>query len=199
MAGFHVAVVPVGKLQVADLEPAVTRAARQLKAPLEIRAPLRVPPGSEDRERRQHRAASLLERLRAEAAKLGPGTLYGSDDAEAKAPYRADAHIFVTDVDLFTAQTDGAIAAMARANKVAVVSVKRLREAYYRRPADHNKQRARVVKELIRMWGRLAGAPACADPSCALAPTKSTLDLDTKDERPCRRCEIRLHEGRVAL
>ena len=49
-----------------------------------------------------------------------------------------------------------------------------------------------MVKEILRMAGRLSRAQGlCADPQCVLAPSPSPcVDLDTKDERYCRACEM---------
>jgi predicted Zn-dependent protease len=194
---FHLAVVPVGRIDVTEVEAAVTRAAKIVRQPIEIRAALPVPYGTEDPARKQHRVSTFLERLRAEVAKLGPGRLVG--DAAAGSRPRPDAYLFVTDVDLHTATTDGVFAALLRAKQSAVVSVRRLREAFYRRRADPVRQRARLVKEIVRMWGRLRGAAECVDPACAMAPSRVVPDLDTKDEKLCRACEQRLFEGTIPV
>ena len=78
-------------------------------------------------------------------------------------------------------------------------SVRRLRESFYRRSADLNKQRARLVKEMARMGARLRGAKECADPQCVLAPSRVPADLDLKEERYCRACEQLLFEGRLQV
>lgn len=199
MPGTHVAVVPVGKVDPAEIEAALSRVAKVLRQPVELRGSLPVPRGAEDTERGQFRAATVMGELRSSVARLGPGKMIGSDDPEAKAPPMADAYIFVTDVDLFTAKTDGVFAALISARQVAVISVRRLREAYYRRPADPAKQRARVVKEILRMAGRLRGTKECSDPQCAMAPSKVIPDLDTKEETYCRVCSQNLFEGRIRI
>jgi predicted Zn-dependent protease len=199
VALFHVAVVPVGKIGPEELDPVLARAAKVLRTPLELRDALGLPHGTEDPQRGQHRAALLLERLLAEVPKLKPGRLVGAADPAAKPPYQPGGWIFVTDVDLYTAQSDGVIAAMLPAKKCAVASVRRLREAFYRRPADPDRQRARLVKELARLSARLAGLRECNEPSCVLAPSRHAGDLDSKDERFCRSCDQRLFEGRVKL
>ena len=80
-----------------------------------------------------------------------------------------------------------------------MVSIRRLREAFYKRRADPVRQRARVVKEILRMAGRLAALSECQDPKCVLAPSKSVLDIDTKEERFCRVCEQKFFEGRMQI
>jgi archaemetzincin len=198
VAAFDIALVPVGRLDVAEIEAAAARAAKVLHEGLELRSPLAVPHSTEDAGRGQHRASALMNRLGDEARKLGPGRLVGGE-GEGKPPPRPRGWIFVTDVDLYTASSDGVFAALLGARQCAVVSVRRLREAFHRRRADPVRQRARLVKEILRMAGRLAGAAECADPRCVLAPSKSLLDLDLKEERFCRACEQRLFAGRVQI
>ncbi len=199
MSGLHVAVVTIGKLDAEEVSAALARMAKIIRRPVELRDGLPVPQGAEDAERGQHRAATLMERLRREVAKLRPGRMIGSDDAEAKAPLKPDAFIFVTDVDLFTAKTDGVLAALNRGKQCAVISVKRHREAFYRRKANPTKQRARLVKELARMWARLGGMVECADPECVLSGSRTMAALDTKEERFCRGCDQALFEGKIQI
>lgn len=198
VAGFHLAVVPIGKLSVADLEGALQRVSKALHQPVELREPLPVPRASEDTDRGQHRAAMMIQLLADEVRKLRPGSMVGGDEA-AKAPLKPDGFVFVTDVDLFTAKTDGVFAAFNLDLKAAVVSIRRLREAHYKRRADPNRQRARVTKELLRMSGRLAGVAECGDPECVLSASKHLADLDAKAERFCRVCEAALFAGTIHI
>jgi predicted Zn-dependent protease len=195
----HLAVVPIGRVDAADMEAAVARAVRVWRRPLEVRESLPVPRGSEDAERGQHRAAVFMNRLGAEVLKLKPGKLVGSSDPEAKTPLQPDGFIFVTDVDLFTAKTEGVVGALITSKRYAVISVRRLREAFHKRRADPNRQRARLNKELLRMAARLAGLPECADPECVLASSKALVNIDAKEERYCRDCEQRLFEGKMHI
>jgi predicted Zn-dependent protease len=195
----HVAAVPVGRVSVEEIEAALARASKVLHQPVELRDPLPVPRGSEDPERGQHRAAVLMNRLGAEVLKLKPGRVVGSSDPEAKPPFQPDGFLFITDVDLFTAKSEGVVGALLSAKHCAVISVRRLREAFYRRKADPGRQRARLTKEVLRMAGRLAGLAECADPGCVLASSKSIPDIDAKEERYCRLCEQRLFEGKMHI
>ncbi len=199
MSGLHVAVVTIGKLDAEEMSAALARVAKVIRRPVELREGLPVPQGAEDHERGQHRAATLMDRLRREVANLRPGRMIGSDEEQAKAPLKPDAYIFVTDVDLFTAKTDGVLAALNRGSQCAVVSVKRHREAFYRRKTNPTKQRARLVKELARMWARLGGLVECSDPECVLSGSRTMAALDTKEDRFCRACDQALFEGKIQI
>jgi len=202
VSGFHIALVPVGKIDVEELRAAAARATKTLRQPVEVRTSVALPRSSEDSERGQHRAATLLGLLRISLLQTKPGEMIGNDDASAKPPHKPDGVIFVTDADLFTAKTDGVYAALISAKGTAVVSVRRLREAYYRRKADPTRQRARLVKEILRMAGRLRGASECGKPDCVLAASKSLkslYDLDAKSESFCRACALRIFEGTMRV
>jgi len=199
VAEYHLAVVPVGRVDVEELKAAVARAAKVLRQPLEVREALPVPRGAEDTERGQHRAADVIKRLGTEVRKLKPGVLVGGEDPDQKPPFQVDGFLFVTDVDLYTANTDGVLGALISKLNCALVSVRRQREAFYRRKANPVKQRARLVKELLRMGGRLRGMKECGDPECVLAASRSVHDLDTKEERYCRGCEMKLFEGKLRI
>jgi predicted Zn-dependent protease len=84
-------------------------------------------------------------------------------------------------------------------NKCAVVSVRRLREAFYRRKADPAKQRARLLKLVLQVVGRLQGLADCRDPRCVMAPTGALADVDLKAERLCAVCSRRLATGVIRI
>jgi predicted Zn-dependent protease len=200
LTAFHTAIISVGKIDPEELRLTTVRVARLLRTPLEIRGRLPVPQGAHDTERGQFRAAELMKSARAMTPQLGSGTLVGVDgDDEGKPPLKTDGYIFVTDVDLFTANTDGVFAALFSKAGLAVSSVRRLRESFYRRSADLNKQRTRLVKEMARMGARLRGAKECSQASCLLASSKHLADLDLKEEKFCRDCSLLLFEGTVKV
>jgi predicted Zn-dependent protease len=199
---FLVALVPVGKIDITEVEAAALRAAKALRQPLELRESVPVPRGAEDAGRGQHRAAVLLAELKLAAEKMRPGRLVGVEGEAGPAaarPGRPDAFVFITDVDLYTAQTEGVLGAVNATARTAVVSLRRLREVFYRRKADPGKQRTRLVKELLRMWARLQGLAECKDPLCAVSSSKRVTDVDAKGEQFCRACGQRLFQGTVRI
>ena len=195
-----VSVVPVGKIKSDEVEAAMARAARVLRFPLELKGSLPAPQGIEDRERGQFRAATLLTRLRASFPQLGPGRMIGIEEGgDAKPPLRSDVILFVIDVELFTANSDGAFTALLAKKGLGVVSVRRLREAFYRRSADAAKQRTRLTKELVRAGARLTGMPQCNTPQCILSASNMLADIDLKEEKLCRACSQRMFQGTMRL
>lgn len=200
MSVFHTAIISVGKIDEEELRLATARVAKLLRTPLEIRGKLPVPQGAKDSERGQFRASEVMKAARSMAPQLGSGKLVGAEgDEQGKPPLKTEGYIFVTDVDLFTANTDGVFSALISKSGLAVSSVRRLRESFYRRSADLNKQRSRLVKEIARMGARLRGAKECVDPTCVLSASKHLADLDLKEERFCRACSLHLFEGTVRI
>lgn len=200
MSSFHVAVIPVGKVASVELEAALPRAARALRQSLELRGSILVPQGIEETERGQFRASVLMQKLRGMVPQLGQGKMIGAESTmDDRPPFKTDGYVFVTDVDIYTANSDVVYAALKSSAGLSVVSLRRIREAYYRRKADPVKQRSRMVKEIIRMIARMRRAPACKDPQCVLAASEMLADLDTKEEKFCRACSQRLFEGRISI
>jgi archaemetzincin len=103
--------------------------------------------------------------------------------------------VFVTDVDLYKPQTEGVFGDIDAASRVAVVSLRRLREPFYKRRADSARARARLVKLALYAIGRVRGLPDCRDAACALTTTTALTDIDMKPEKYCAACWRRLTTG----
>ncbi len=200
MSDLRVTLVPVGRMDLADLEEAAGRVSRVLHRAVEVREAAPLARTTEDAARGQFRADALLAELRAGLPRLMVHKLVGGATAEAPVPVsQPGAAVFVTDVDLFTPSTSSVITEMDAAHRSALLSVRRLREAFYRRKADPQKQRARLAKEALRLIGRLHGLPECRDGACALSGTQALADLDRKAERYCAACWKRLSTGTIRI
>ena len=200
MSELRVTVVPVGRIDVAELEGALSRVVKTIHKPVELREAATVPRSTEDATRGQHRASELLAALNASLPGLKVQKLVGADVVGSPVPIPdPDAKVFVTDVDMFAADTDGVFSELSARRKAALVSVRRLREAFYRRKADPPRQRARLVKEILQAIGRLKGLPECPDPACVLSPTQVLPDIDRKAERFCGACWRRISAGTIRI
>jgi archaemetzincin len=173
----RVVILPVGKIEPAEIEAVAARVAKVVNHAVETRPAVPAPRAGDDPARGQHLAAPFLAALKATLPRTGP--------AGAAAP---DAAIFVTDVDLYRPQTDGVFGEIDAKGKVAVLSVRRLREAFYKRKADPAKQRARLVKMILVALGRIRGLTECRDPHCVMGPMAALADVDAHGERYCAAC-----------
>ncbi len=201
MSELRVAIVPVGRMDPIEVEEAAAHVSRVLHKTVEVRNPSALPKAAEDAARGQFRAPALLAEARREIPRLEVRKLIGTAAAPGTpvpAP-RPDATILVTDVDLFTPATDAVLGDLDVPARLGLVSVRRLREAFYRRKADPAKQRARLVKEMLRAIGRLHGLPDCRDAGCALSPSQALADIDRKGERYCAACWRRLSTGAIRI
>jgi archaemetzincin len=192
----RIAIVPVGKIDPAEVEAAATRLAKILHRPVTLRPAAAAPRAGEDPARGQYLAGPFHADLRGQLARLGPGKTLGGEGA---APAAWDATLFITDVDLYKPQTDGAFGDVDAAAHTAVLSVRRLREAFYKRKPDPGKARARLVKLGLYAIGRARGLPECNDAGCALVTTASLADVDRKPEKYCAACWNRLTTGAFRL
>jgi predicted Zn-dependent protease len=202
MSELRVTVVPVGKMDATEVEAALGRVSKALSRPVELRDAAALPKATEDPDRGQHDARALLVQLRSGLASLRAAKLVGAAASPSGPPVTLatpDAAVFVTDVDLFAPRVESVIADAAAPLRSALVSVRRLRESFYRRKPDRERQRARLTKEILRAVGRARGLPECPDPSCAMSPTQTVLDVDRKAERLCSACLRRLTTGVIRV
>ena len=176
----RVAIVPVGKFDPAEVEAAAARISKVLNKTVDLRPPVPVPKAGDDPARGQHLAGPFLAGLRGPLAR------------PAAAP---DVTLFVTDVDLSKPGTDGVFGDIDPVAHAAVLSVRRLREPFYKRKADPVKARARLVKLALYALGRACGLPECGEAGCALFTTSSLADIDLKSEKYCASCWRRLTTG----
>lgn len=198
MAVIQLAVAPAGRIDVAEVEAALRMVARAFKSPVEVRAPVPLPRGTEDGARGQHKAAALLASLRLAGGRAAVTAVVGEDESGAEGSGKA-CLVLVTDVDMYTPDTEFVFSVAAPSSAAALVSVKRMREAFYRRKSDPDKQKARLAKEILRSACRLAGMPDCGDPRCGNATTRNLQDIDTKKVRVCAPCWRRLSTGTMSL
>jgi len=198
----RIAIVPVGRMDPLEVEAAAARIAKILNRVVALRQPAPVPKAGDDPARGQHLAGPFLSELRGQLARLPVaktvGAVHASDPA-GETPAVADATLFVTDVDLYKQQTDGVFGDIDTAAHVAVVSVRRLREAFYKRKADPARQRARLVKLALYALARARGLPDCGDAGCAMLATASLADIDMKPEKYCAACWRRMTTGAYRL
>jgi archaemetzincin len=176
----RIAIVPVGKIDPAELEAAAARIGKVVNNTVDLRPPATIPRAGDDPARGQHVAGPFLADLRGQFVRSGVA---------------ADVALFVTDVDLYKPQTDGVFGDVDAVAHVAVLSVRRLREAFYKRKADPARQRARLVKLALYALGRTRGLPDCRDAGCALMATTSLADIDMKPEKYCAACWRRMTTG----
>ena len=200
MSELRVVVVPVGRVPTEELEGALSKVVKVLNRPVEMREAAPIPRAAEDTSRNQFHSAPFLAEIRRGLPRLKVAKLVGvAASGDPVATPKPDATVFVTDVDLFTPATASVFGELDRTHGAALLSVRRLREAFYRRKADPAKQRARLVKQILRVIGLLRGTGDCGDPGCAMSSAQVVADIDRKTERYCGPCWTRISTGSFRL
>lgn len=98
----------------------------------------------------------------------------------------------ITDVDLYVPSLNFVFGEADILKGIAVVSLTRLREEFYRSRPDHKLFIERAMKEAIHEIGHLCGLDHCQDRRCIMYFSNSIKDTDMKGPGFCKSCERRL-------
>ena len=224
-----VTILPLGAADLAEVDAAAKRVAKNLGVAVEVARPMPMPVGHFDAARHQSDARKTIIAVPAtvlapprpapgttadpkatRAATLTPMAAFGSKATEGvpapsptgPAPVRglsAPIKVGVTDGDLYVDYRDFVFSFAEPANRRAIVSTKRLKEAFWRRKSDPARQQTRLVRELMGAVALAAGAPECPNPVCPASAARGPLDIDQKGDRLCPNCDIKLRGGTLRL
>jgi archaemetzincin len=76
--------------------------------------------------------------------------------------------------------------------KVAVISLTRLRQEFYRLPQDQNLYYKRALTEAVHELGHTYGLGHCRNPQCVMFFSNSLMDTDRKGPEFCVECKRRI-------
>ena len=76
--------------------------------------------------------------------------------------------------------------------RVAIISLTRLRYEFYNLPKDQGLFRRRVLTEAVHELGHTYGVRHCGNPHCVMFSSKSLIDTDMKGPAFCERCKKNL-------
>jgi len=76
--------------------------------------------------------------------------------------------------------------------RVAIISLTRLRYEFYNLPKDQGLFRRRVLTEAVHELGHTYGLKHCGNPHCVMFSSKSLIDTDMKGPAFCERCKKNL-------
>jgi archaemetzincin len=167
-------VLPVGNVPGQILEWIDGIAAEWFPMPAKRLAMIPVPPESYDAKRGQYQSVEILKAITRNTP---------SDAARVLGVTEADLAIPTLTFLFGQAQLDG---------MVGVVSLARLRQEFYGLPADEELLRERLVKEVLHELGHTFGLTHCHDPRCVMSLATHVGLVDSKDERYCTNCGIRI-------
>jgi archaemetzincin len=174
-------VLPVGNVPGQLLEWIDVAAAEWFPMPAQRLPMMPIPEEAYDAKRRQYQSVEIMKAV----ARKVPG-----DAARVLGITEADLAIPTLTFLFGQAQLEGT---------VAVVSVARLRQEFYGLPADDGLLRERLVKEVLHELGHTFGLTHCHDPKCVMSLATHVGLVDSKDERYCANCGIRIARGAASI
>jgi archaemetzincin len=104
-------------------------------------------------------------------------------------PVDCEKLIGITDIDLCTPVLTFVYGEAQLGGKVAVVSMRRLRQSFYSLPEDNALLTKRLAKVIIHELGHCYGLVHCNDTRCAMYLSNNIVSIDNKKGNFCFRCE----------
>lgn len=101
----------------------------------------------------------------------------------------------VTDRDLFIPMLSFVFGHAQLNGFVAVISLARLHQKFYRLPENKQLFHHRVMKEAVHELGHTFGLIHCSDPVCAMSLSNAIQQVDKKTEELCGNCTILFEES----
>ncbi|MBC5801063.1 MAG: archaemetzincin family Zn-dependent metalloprotease [Candidatus Eremiobacteraeota bacterium] len=113
-------------------------------------------------------------------------------------PVTADVvRLAITDYDLYKTSHQFVFGDASEEQRIAIVSLHRLRNDYYGERSDQNVLFQRTLKEAVHDLGHAYGLKHCFNPRCAMYFSNSIFDTDNKLSHFCEHCEKRLRVNRA--
>ena len=148
-----------------------------LGTPTRRRGPFREPEEAMDPERGQYSSPVLLRTL---ADRLTEDT------------FRL---LGITDCDIYMPALTFVFGQAQLGGRVALISVARLQQEFYRIPADPLLSMERAAKEALHELGHTFGLTHCADRGCVMSLSNTIQHVDLKTAGFCASCATLLHES----
>ena len=109
-------------------------------------------------------------------------------EAVARKPPGADKFLVLAEIDLFIPMLTFVYGQAQLGGAVALLSLVRLREEFYRLPPNPSLFRTRVRKETLHEIGHAIGLIHCEDPLCTMHLSTNIQQLDAKSGDYCEHC-----------
>lgn len=168
-------IIPIGNTDRATLETPRQALEAVFSQRAHIGDTMALPRESWNQHRSQHLAPRLLAELRSPS---GPG----------------DRALGVADVDVFAPGLNFVFGEADISGRKAIISLKRLRQEFYRLPGNEKLFHERTVKEAVHELGHTYGLKHCPNPACVMHFSNSLRDTDVKGWDFCSACRARLNQ-----
>ena len=223
----RITIIPLGTVDLVEVDAAAKRVAKSLGLEVDVSKPVPMPVGHFEAARGQSEARKVLAAVPAtaipkprpapgttadptatRAAQLSPMESWGSRVHGAAQPSVVPpapkgpippVKIGVTDADIYSGLKDFLYVIAEPEQRRALVSVRRIKEAFWKRKSDPPRQQTRLVKELVGAIALAHGAAPCENPTCPTSSARGPLDIDQKGDRLCPNCERKVKGGALKL
>ncbi|WP_292487171.1 archaemetzincin family Zn-dependent metalloprotease [Methanohalobium sp.] len=160
---------PIGHIENTILSELIDPVNEAFGVLVKVDLPMDVPENAYNLDRGQYHSSTILEEM------------YETIPEDAS-------HVLgITDIDLYVPQLNFVFGEAS--NKVAVISITRLRNEYYELPKDYELFKNRIIKEAIHEIGHMFGFKHCPNKECVMHFSNSLEDTDTKSYRLCSKCQ----------
>lgn len=167
-----ITVVPIGDVDEGLLESLRSSLEEIFGQRTSITDKIQLPKETWHRDRRQYLASSIL--------------------AVLSSPSPEDRVLGIVDVDLFTPGLNFIFGQADISGRRAVISLYRLRQAFYGLPNDEDVFRQRTLKEAVHELGHTYGLGHCSNPMCVMHFSNTLSDTDLKGWKFCSKCQLRI-------
>lgn len=137
-----------------------------------------LPDGTYDKSREQYDANKVLTRLKSETKGA-----------------KAEKIIAVGNIDMFVGGLNYVFGVAEKGGRMCVVSLYRLDQRFYGRPASYERFKERAVKEAIHELGHCYGLDHCKSKKCVMVFSNDIISVDTKSKSFCEGCRERLRKA----
>lgn len=169
-----ITLIPIGAIEPEILSRLKQSVAQTFDSQVEIGPQMEEPNYAYDSKRRQYLASAILEAIQ-KPEKGERGTMLG-----------------IVDVDLYAPGLNFVFGQADIEQKVAVISLCRLRQEFYRLPRDEALFMERAIKEAVHELGHTYGLGHCRDEFCVMHFSNSLADTDRKHVSLCQKCWSKL-------
>jgi archaemetzincin len=187
----HISILPLGTAEHGLMELLGRELATRFMVPVKILPAGKVPDYAYDPERGQYVSSAILDSMI--GSPVAPAGAPGDRSQRSKRVNTAAGRVLaVVDVDLYADDLNFVFGQADIVDRAAVISLTRLREEFYGRPANAAKSESRMIREAVHELGHTYGLTHCQDPTCVMFFSNRLADTDRKSSYFCSECRAKL-------
>lgn len=175
--------LPFGDVSEATLQILAASLRPVFGVPVIPHDPVDLPPSSYDSERRQYSSIQILRSLARFKTSLT----------------QVERVLGIVSVDLSAPDLNFVFGEADARERVAVISIARLKPEFYGLPPDEALLRLRILKEAVHELGHTYGLGHCPDPACVMCFSNELRETDRKGASFCPACASRRRSSQSTI